>query len=311
MSNTSAFLDRIILGDAFELLKEIEDESVDLLLSDIPYGINIDDWDVLHNNTNSALLGQSPAQIGKPAFKKRGKPINGWSQADRNAGLEYQKWCEGWAKIAFSKLKPGASVFLFGARRTIHRAILALENSGFILRDVLAWKKKAAFHRAQRLSVVLERRGMKKEAKEWSGWRLGNLAPIWEPIAWLMKPYKLGGTITDNVLSYQVGAICIEGVKTNGKLPTNFLEFWFEKNEKRYHDAQKPLKLMEFLIRLTTREGQIVLDPFIGSGTTAIAARNLKRHFIGFEINEEYYKIAIKRLQEEQVVKSQMQLSTS
>ena len=51
--------------------------------------MGLDDWDVLHDNTNSALLGQSPAQAGKSAFKRRGKPINGWSQADRNIGREY------------------------------------------------------------------------------------------------------------------------------------------------------------------------------------------------------------------------------
>jgi len=57
--------------------------------------------------------------------------------------------------------------------------------------------------------------------------------------------------------------------------------------------------LVEYLIRLTTRENQIVLDPFMGSGTTAIACRNLNRRFIGFEINEVYYNDAIKRLQNE------------
>jgi site-specific DNA-methyltransferase (adenine-specific) len=76
----------------------------------------------------------------------------------------------------------------------------------------------------------------------------------------------------------------IEACKINGGSPTNLLEFWFDKGEKRTHEAQKPVKIMEFLIKLATREGQVVLDPFMGSGTTAVAAMNLKRHFIGFEI---------------------------
>ena len=87
------YLDTITLGDCREHLPLLENKSIDLFLSDIPYGINLDDWDVLHNNTNSALLGQSPAQLGKSGFKRRGKPINGWSQADRNMGSEYQEWC--------------------------------------------------------------------------------------------------------------------------------------------------------------------------------------------------------------------------
>ena len=87
------YLDKIILGDCMDYFSNLADNSIDLFLSDIPYGICLDDWDVLHNNTNSALLGTSPAQKNKTAFKRRGKPINGWSQADRNIGKEYQNWC--------------------------------------------------------------------------------------------------------------------------------------------------------------------------------------------------------------------------
>ena len=53
------------------------------------------------------------------------------------------------------------------------------------------------------------------------------------------------------------------------------------------HAAQKPLKLMELLISLVTKEGQIILDPFMGSGTTCIAARHLNRHYIGIDIERE------------------------
>ena len=74
-----AYLDKITLGDCREHIPLLRNDSVELLLSDIPYGISLADWDVIHNNTNSALLGQSPAQVGKSGFKRRGKPINGWS----------------------------------------------------------------------------------------------------------------------------------------------------------------------------------------------------------------------------------------
>lgn len=62
------------------------------------------------------------------------------------------------------------------------------------------------------------------------------------------------------------------------------------------HPTAKPIKLMSYLITLTTRENDIVLDPFIGSGTTAISSILLKRRFIGFEREEEYYKIATERI---------------
>ena len=87
----SKYLNKITNADCFEHLHLLENDSIDLFLSDIPYGIGLDDWDVLHNNTNSAYLGSSPAQMGKSGFKRRGKPINGWSSADRNIGKEYQE----------------------------------------------------------------------------------------------------------------------------------------------------------------------------------------------------------------------------
>lgn len=291
----SQYLNHITHADCIEYLPKLDSESIDLFLSDIPYGIGIDNWDVLHNNTNSALLGQSPAQIGKKAFQRRGKPINGWSSADRNIGKEYQEWCYRWTQLLFPIMKEGASVFVFGARRTLHRAINAFEDSGFLLKDILAWKKPSAHHRAQRFSIVLERRGLEIDAKQWEGWRLGNLAPIYEPIAWFFKPYKI--TITDNILKNKVGAINLEECKISGASPTNLLEFGFSESESRIHDAQKPISLFEFLIKLTTIKGQVVLDPFMGSGTTAIAAKRLGRQFIGFEISKQYLHQAQERLE--------------
>ena len=62
------------------------------------------------------------------------------------------------------------------------------------------------------------------------------------------------------------------------------------------HPTVKPIKLIEYLIKLTTKENQLVLDPFIGSGTTAIACRNLNRRCLGIEKNKGYYIIAKQRL---------------
>ena len=66
----SGYIDKITYADCREHLGRLDDDSIELLLSDIPYGIALDDWDVLHSNQNSALLGESPAQRGKPAFKR-------------------------------------------------------------------------------------------------------------------------------------------------------------------------------------------------------------------------------------------------
>lgn len=67
----------------------------------------------------------------------------------------------------------------------------------------------------------------------------------------------------------------------------------------REHPTQKPVSLMEVLIGNSTNKGDIVLDPFMGSGTTCVAAKRLGREYIGIEIDEKYYKVAEKRLQNE------------
>lgn len=66
-----------------------------------------------------------------------------------------------------------------------------------------------------------------------------------------------------------------------------------------YHPTQKPVALIEYLIRTYTDEGDVVLDNCIGSGTTAVAAIRSGRHYIGFEIEQEYCEIAERRIREE------------
>ena len=70
----------------------------------------------------------------------------------------------------------------------------------------------------------------------------------------------------------------------------------FRRVRDRRHPHVKPVELIKLLISHSSDEGTVVLDPFVGTGTTAIAARNLNRHFIGIEINEDYCRIAQARL---------------
>ncbi len=289
----------VYLHDGIKALKHLEDESLHLILSDIPYGIGAEEWDVLHNNTNSAYLGKSPAQEKAGAvFKKRGKPINGWSEADREIPKQYYEWCSLWAKDWLRILKPGGSAVVFAGRRFSHRCIAALEDVGFNLKDMLAWVRERAPHRAQRISLIYERRGDEYSAKKWSGWRVGNLKPSFEPILWFVKPYKIGGTLADNVLEHDIGAFNESALLEYSKKPENILKCGFLPNESGKHPTQKPIKLMQALIELTTIENQFVLDPFCGSGSTLIAAKKLNREFLGFDISEEYVNISKERLEE-------------
>jgi site-specific DNA-methyltransferase (adenine-specific) len=81
-----------------------------------------------------------------------------------------------------------------------------------------------------------------------------------------------------------------------GSFPKNVLKFDFDKD--RLHPTQKPVLLMEYLIKTYTNEGETVLDNCMGSGTTGVACRNTGRHFIGIEKDEKYFEIAVNRINE-------------
>lgn len=289
--------DRIFNEDCITGLARIPSNTMHLILSDIPYGIGAEDWDVLHDNSNSAYLGSSPAQerAGR-VFKSRGKPINGWSEADRMIPKQYYDWCSTWASDWLRVLKPGGSAIVFAGRRYAHRCIAALEDAGFTFKDMLAWERERAVHRAQRLSVVLERRGDNATADAWNGWRVGNLRPTFEPILWFCKPYKIGSTIADNVLTHGVGAYNQGAFERYAPGADNIIKAGFHPREAGLHPTQKPVRLMQALIELTTQNGQLILDPFAGSGTTGVAAKNLSRNYLMFEKSPEFFEIATRRL---------------
>jgi site-specific DNA-methyltransferase (adenine-specific) len=300
-------IDSVILGDSLEITKLINENFVHAIISDIPYGICYSEWDILHSNTNTALGGASSAQ--KDAgnlFKRRGKPLNGWSNADKNIPKEYQDWCTSWASDWLRVLKPGGSCLIFAGRRFAHRCIAALEDAGFTFKDMLAWEKSTAPHRAQRISEVYKRRGDSKAAEEWDGWRVANLRPLFEPILWFQKPYKTGSTLADNIIEFDIGGWNEQALSdynsscnnSDGIIQSNIIRVSADKDDRGLHETQKPLKLMELLVSLVTKSEAIVLDPFVGSGTTCIAAKRLGRHYIGIELNEEYVKIARDRLAE-------------
>ncbi len=287
---------QLIEGDAFTELARLPSEHFHLAISDVPYGIGLADWDVLHANTNSALGGASPAQraMGRP-FARRGKPINGWSLADRKIPYEYYEWCGGWAAELYRLLKPGASAFIFAGRRFAHRCTTAMEDAGFNVRDLLASTRPTAPHRAQRLSVVFERRGDLAASAEWKGWRLGNLRPVSEPIIWCFKPYAY--TIADNVLEHGVGAFNDAALRSMvGSSDNTFDVGYDDRDIPRHHPAQKPVRLFSTLIEMVTLPGQAVIDPFAGTGTTGVACRMLDRSAVLIENDPDMIAIARARL---------------
>lgn len=273
--------------DCIKVLKALPDKSVDVVISDIPYGIDFASWDILHSNKNSALMGSSPAQeLSGALFKSRGKPKNGWSDADKERPKEFQNFCESWLTEIFRVTKECSPIVIFTGRQYQHRFTVAAEDSGFIFKDTITWDKVSAPFRAQNINKVLEKRGEELLEGEF---RLGNLSPTSEPIVWCFKPYGIGKTITDCFIQNKLG--CIETseqksniIKCSSRVPS------------RLHETEKPIDLMEKLVKMFSVEGHTVLDMFMGSGTTGVACKNLNRKFIGIELDEAYFNIAKNRI---------------
>lgn len=87
-------------------------------------------------------------------------------------------------------------------------------------------------------------------------------------------------------------------IKEYTNYPKNLIEF--AKDNKRFHPTQKPVALLEYLIKTYTNEGETVLDNCMGSGSTGVACVNTNRNFIGMELNAEYFNISLKRIAEAQ-----------
>ena len=188
----------------------------------------------------------------------------------------------------FRITKPCSPILLMTGRQYQHRAILAAEDSGFVLKDTIYWDKTKAPLRAQRVKCVIEARGGSSISESH---RLGNLAPRIEPIVYLFKPYPIGATVTDQYINTGLGCfdssvLCENLVVANSHI------------KNRLHETEKPLSLFEILVELVTNKGHSVIDPFMGSGTTGVACANTGRKFIGIEMDTGYYEIAEKRIAE-------------
>lgn len=116
---------------------------------------------------------------------------------------------------------------------------------------------------------------------------------------WFTKPYKIGTTIADNALAFGVGPYNETAFERYAKRPDNILNCGFDPNEAGFHPTQKPVRLMQALIDLTTQPEQIVLDPFAGSGSTLVAAKTLRRRYLGIERDPQFVKIARERLKDD------------
>lgn len=301
------FLNKIIEGDALKILPELEENSIDLVLTDPPYFLDkLDDkWDPekVSTLTDYCIVVKSLP----PGMK-----------FDREQGIRFYEWFKVVAKLVFRVLKPGGFFFSFSSPRLYHRMVSAVDDCDFLIRDCFIWlytqnqpKAMSLNHFIDKMNISDDEKANLKESLK--GWKTPQIKSCFEPIMMAQKPYE--NTFLDNILKYNVGLVNTNVRIGNKMFPSNVIttekildeiDRYFllpkpdleEKGKYNFHKTVKPLAICEYLIKLTTRdENSIVLDPFVGSGTTAIAAKRLGRKFIGIEINPEYVEIAQRRLE--------------
>ncbi len=116
-------------------------------------------------------------------------------------------------------------------------------------------------------------------------------------LIWVKNNWSAGDLISDFGNQYEVIVYAIKGkIKLNHRFP-NVLQFDRVPSQQLIHPTMKPIPLISRLIEATTLEGDLVLDPFAGSGTTLVACKQLRRNYIGFEIDQNHFNTAKKRIE--------------
>ena len=199
-------------------------------------------------------------------------------------------------------MKPGGYFISFSQPRLYHRMTVAVENVGFEIRDQYAWHyTKKSQMKAFSMEHFIDKKNISDTQKnilksKLMGRKTPQLRPQFESILLAQKPKE--GTFVENWLLYETGLIDAS-VRLTQYSPSTVIQI--EKPVKEaynHHLTVKPIKLLEHLIQIFSKKNQIVLDCFIGSGTTAIACIQTNRHYIGMEIDPTYIDIAHKRIKQ-------------
>lgn len=266
----------LYLGDALEILQTIEKESIDLIVTSPPYADS-------RTNTYGGI-----------------KPD------------EYNEWFLPITQELLRILKPTGTFILNikekvvnGERHTyVIELILNMRKQGWLWTEEFIWHKKNCYPGKwpnrfrdawERLLQFNKNKFFKMYQEEvmipigdWAEKRLSNLSHTDK----IRDTSKVGSGFGKNVSNW---------VGKDKVYPTNVLHLATECSNKN-HSATFPYALPEWFIKLFTRPGDVVLDPFMGSGTAVFAALNMGRKAIGIDINPEYYNLVLGKIQNQQQV---------
>lgn len=178
-------------------------------------------------------------------------------------GIDFGEWDKGfdltaWIPAAVSMLKAGGSIIIFNAWRNMDAIATALEKNGCTVKEMIQWQKNNPMPRNRDRLYVT----------------------TCEFAIWAVK--GKGWTFNRQRSNYENGIFIYPVVSA----------------KQRIHTTQKPVELFRDLICIHSNPGDLVLDPFIGSGTTAVAAIEAGRNYLGFELDDNHYTSACQRIEE-------------
>lgn len=235
------FRNKIVCGDAVELMKKMPAGSIDLIVTSPPYN--------LKNSTGNGMKDGRGGKWANAALQ------NGYSHhEDAMPHDEYVKWQRDCLKEMMRVLSEDGAIF-YNHKWRVQDGLLQDRQDiveGFPVRQIIIWRRKGGFN-----------------------FNPGYFLPTYEVIYLIAKPkFKLA-------------------TKANA-----YGDIWeFTQEMKNGHPAPFPVKLIDRIISSTN--AKVVLDPFMGSGTTAISATNYSRDYIGIDISPEYCEMAKKRIERE------------
>lgn len=230
-------------GDCIEGMKILPDNSVDMVLTDPPYGTTCNKWDTV---------------VDMDAFWKEIKRVT-----KKNSAI-----------LIFTQMPFTATVIMSNPKMFRYEWICEKANA-------------TGFLNARRMPMKCHENVLVFYGK----------LPVYHPIMEHGKPYRRG--LEDkNSSNYNAVKRIRSGTPTGTRFPRDVLKVsWRSAFGKTLHPTQKPVSLCEYFIKTYSNKGDIILDPFIGSGTTAVAAINTERKYIGFEQDDKYFDTAQSRLE--------------
>ena len=254
-------INNIYKGDCRKVMKEeMPDESVDLIFADPPY-----------NLSGNGLKWKNKG-MGGDWFMVNEK----W---DKMTEPEYLKFTKEWLSECKRVLKSHGSIYVSCTYHNIGELMMALKDLEFTPRNIITWHKNNAMPSMTKRAFThsCEYILFFTKAKKW----IFNYSELKR-----INPDKAKDGSDKQMRDLWIMPVCQGEERLKNK------------NGRAAHPTQKPEGLLERIILASSNKGDIVLDPFLGSGTTAVMAKKMNRKWIGIETENEYIKIAEKRIKE-------------